>query len=450
MEDRRVTMTIKELKRAEVIQKVEAGHLRGGEGAGLLGLSVRQVRRLVKRYREQGAAGLRHRNRGRASPRWIAGETRREIVELVKGEYRDYDTRHLHEVLAERHGIAVSYTSLRTIRNEAGYPSPRKRRAPKHRRRRERYPMAGMLLQADGSDHDWLEGRGPHLTLIAFIDDATNEVPAAVFREQEDAAGYLLALQLLGQTHGLPLAIYADRHTFFKSPKEATLEQQLAGREPRSQFRRCLAELDIRYIPAYSPQAKGRVERLFQTLQDRLVKALREAGAVTYEEANAVLADFLPDFNARFRKQAAQPGPAYRQWPADLRPSAVFCFKYTRTVALDNTISFSGHILQLPPGPHRCSYARARVEVRHHLDGQLSVHHQGEQLACFQPADEGPLRVGHFIPLAQAISLHPIQKLIISRVARPEPAPGQPHKPPPDHPWRRSYKLQEPHAKTGG
>ena len=449
MDNKRVTMTHKELKRVELIGKVEAGQLTGAEGAELLGLSVRQVRRLVKRYRASGAEGLAHGNRGRSSRQRIADETRQRIERLVKKDYPDYNTRHLREVLAERHGIVVSYTSLRTLRNEAGYPSPRKRRAPRQRRRRERYPMAGMLLQADGSDHDWLEGRGPGLTLIAFIDDATNEVPAAVFREQEDAAGYMLGLRQVSQTHGLPLALYADRHTIFQSPKEASLEQQLAGQEPQSQFGRCLEELGIQYIPAYSPQAKGRVERLFETLQDRLVKALREAGAATCQQANAVLPDFLLSFNTRFQIEAAQPGSAYRQWPAEVRPSDVLCFKYTRTVANDNIISFDGHKLQIPPGPQRRSYARARVELRHHLDGQLSVHYQGQQLACFQPAEAGPLRLGHFTPLAQAAALHPLQERVLSRAATPEPVATQPHKPAPDHPWRQSFK-QPPHAKSGG
>ncbi len=448
MEDKRVTMSIKELKRVEVIQKVEAGHLTGGEGAALLGLSVRQVRRLVKRYRERGAAGLRHGHRGRVSPRRIAEGMRQEIVGLVK-QYRDYNTRHLREVLAERHGMVVSYTSLRALRNAAGYPSPRKRRAPKHRRQRERYPMEGMLLQTDGSEHDWLEGRGPRLTLIAYIDDATNQVPAGVFREEEDAAGYMLALQDLSQTHGLPLAIYADRHTIFTSPKEASLEQQLAGQEPRSQFGRVLDELHIQYIPAYSPQAKGRIERLFETLQDRLVKELREAGAATCDDANRVLEVFLPRFNQQFAKTAAQPGSAYRAWPTDLRPDAVFCFKYTRTVASDNTISFSGHKLQLPPGPQRRSYARARVQVRQHLDGQLSVHYQGQQLARFQPADDSPLRVGKFTPAPQPLPSHPVQEVIAARVAKPVISPRQPYKPPPDHPWRRPYKLRAPAEAEG-
>jgi hypothetical protein len=298
--------------------------------------------------------------------------------------------------------------------------------------------MEGMLLQTDGSDHDWLEGRGPGLTLIAYIDDATGEVPGAVFRDEEDAAGYMLALRAISQTHGLPLEVYADRHSIFQSPKQPTLDEQLAGKQPRSQFGRALDELHIRIIPAYSPQAKGRVERLFETLQDRLVKELRRANARTCEQANQVLADFLPRFNRRFKKEAAQPGSAYRPWPADLRPDDVFCFKFTRVVAHDNTISFSGHKLQIPPGPSRRSYARARVEVRHHLDDSLSAHYQGHTIATFEGANAGPLRVGKFTPAAHS-SPAPSPQAQPSAPAAPPPS-RKSSRPAPDHPWRRSYK----------
>ena len=185
-----------------------------------------------------------------------------------------------------------------------------------------------MLLQIDGSSHDWLEGRGPKLTLLCAIDDATNEVPAAVFREQEDAAGYFMVMRDISKTHGLPMAVYADRHTIFQSPKKATIEQQLAGEEPRpgSDLRQ-----SVWTSPAHSPQAKGRVERLFGTLQDRLVKALREARAGSLEEANQVLKEYLPRYNERFTRAAAEPGSAYEAWPNDRQLEEFFCFKYQRT-----------------------------------------------------------------------------------------------------------------------
>lgn len=407
------------------------------QGAEALELSVRQVRRLKKAYREQGAAGLAHGNRGRASTRRTPEATRKQVVELAKKEYQDYNDQHFTEELEERYGIRLSRSTVRRIRRAAGEGSPRKRRAAKHRARRERRPMAGMLLQTDGSDHDWLEGRGPGLTLIAYIDDATGVVPGAVFRDEEDAAGYMLALRDISQTHGLPLAVYADRHSIFRSPKQPTIEQQLAGQQPRSQFGRALDELAIQLIPANSPQAKGRVERLFETLQDRLVKELRRASACTLQDANHVLEDFLPRFNARFKKQAAQSGSAYRQWPADLRPDDVLCFKFTRVVARDNTISFSGHPLPIPPGSQRRSFVRARVEVRQHLDASLSVHYHGQAIATFAAADSGPLRVGKFTPALLPTPAPPAQPPSTSAS---RPRPRTPVKPAPDHPWRRSYK----------
>jgi len=442
-----VTLNLKEQKKLKVVTEIEAGRMTTQEGAEMLALSERQTYRLKKAYREKGAVGLAHGNRGQASGRATPEEIKREIVRLVKERYRDYNNQHVKEKLEEEHGIEVSISTVRRIRLEAGIASPRKRRAPKHRQRRERYPVEGMLMQTDASIHDWLEGRGPRLALIVYIDDATNEVSGAVFREEEDTAGYMLALQQVAGRKGLPLALYSDRRNVFQNPKQPTIEQQLAGKQPTSQFKRLLDELGIRLIQAYTPQAKGRVERLFGTLQDRLVKELREANACTVEDANRVLQKFLPGFNTRFTKQAAQPGSAFRDWPADLRPCDVFCFKFTRTVANDNTISFSGHSLPIPPGPHRRSCARARVEVRQLLDGRLAVHYQGQQLVTFQPAEDVPLRVGKFTPAPLPVPSHPVREVILARATRSEPVPRQPYKPPPDHPWRRSYKQSRSYVK---
>jgi transposase len=396
----RVTLTTKELKRVQVVQGMQERRIKGAEAAQLLGLSLRQVWRLAKTYREKGAIGMIHGNRGRTSPRRISNTVRTRLLELARTVYQDYNDQHLTEKLAEDHGIELSRPTVRRIRRAAGLGSPRKRRAPRHRKRRERFPQAGMLLQMDGSNHRWLEGRGPRLTLIAAIDDATSRVVGALFREEEDTAGYMMVLEAISRSHGLPMAIYADRHTIFQSPKEPTIEEQLAGIFPRSQLGRMLHELDIQYIPAYSPQAKGRVERLFGTLQDRLVKTLREANASSLEEANQALKAFLPRFNRRFSRKAQQPGSAYRPWPPTLHRRDTFCFKYSRTVSNDNTISFGGCNLPIPPGPKRRSYARAQVQVRHHPNGQLSIFHQGQRLATFEPSDAAPLRVGRFEPAA--------------------------------------------------
>ena len=330
--NKKVTLNIKEQKRLKVLNEVNAGNMTGQQAADLLGLSLRHVRRLMARYRQQGAAALAHGNRGRASPRRVPEAVRGKVVELAKTTYHDYNDQHFTEELAEHHGIVLSRPTVYRIRRNAGLASPRKRRPPKHRSRRPRYPQEGMLLQIDGSPHDWLEGRGPLLTLIAAIDDATNEVPYALFREQEDAAGYFLLMRRISVSHGLPLAVYADRHRIFQSPKTATIEEQLAGKYPRSQFGRLMDELHIRLVPAYSPQAKGRVERLFGTFQDRLIKELRQAGASTLDEANQLLGAYLPRFNDRFQCPAGQNGSAYRTWPSMLDPDRLFCFKYERSV----------------------------------------------------------------------------------------------------------------------
>ncbi len=435
-----VTLTVKEQKRLQVIVELEAGRITGREAADVLGVSLRQVWRLLAAFRRKGAAGLAHGNRGREPVNKTPEATRERILALAEKRYADYNDSHFTEKLAQEHGITVSRPTLRRLRRSIGQGSPRKRRAPRHRKRRERYSQSGMLLQLDGSPHDWLEGRGPRLTLLVAIDDATNEVPHALFREEEDDAGYLELLWRISESHGLPLALYTDRHTIFRSPKEATLEQELAGERPRSQFGRIMDELGVEMKLAYSPQAKGRVERLLETLQDRLVKELREAGAASKEEANQVLERFLPPFNARFRVPPAQPGSAYRPWPEELKREEIFCFKHQRTVNNDNTISFDGKRLQIPPGPDRISYARARVEVQQRLDGSLAICYAGRTLVVYEPATSGPVRVGKFTPATPAQP--PAQSQPQARDPEPGPKPAvtkahTPYKPPPDHPWRR-------------
>lgn len=433
--DTRVTLTMNEIKRLHHLQKVVDQQMTASQAAELLGLSLRQVRRLVAQYRQQGAPSIAHGNRGRSPSNQIKDDVRSKILELAENQYRDYNDCHFTEELAEKHGLQVSRSSVRRIRRQANLKSPRKRRAPRHRSRRERKAQAGMLLQADGSRHSWLEGRGPWLSLIAYIDDATNEVSGAVFREEEDAAGYFLGLRQICLQNGIPGAIYADQHTIFQSPIKATLEQELAGEQPRSQFGRLLAELGIELIAARSPQAKGRIERLWGTFQDRLVKALREAGASNLEEANQVLVSFIPRYNQRFRVTPAQEGTAYVPWPKEYRAKDYFCFKHSRTVTNDNTIPFDGHRLQIPPGPKPRSYAKAKVEVQQHLDGRLEIHYQGKRLVSFQPADELPVRVNRFTPLPAEVTP---KKLVKPKPAA-KPKERQPFKPAADHPWRKPF-----------
>ena len=265
---------------------------------------------------------------------------------------------------------------------------------PKRYSRRERYPQEGMLLQIDGGRHDWLQGRGPYLTLVGAVDDATGKVPFALFRQQEDAHGYMLMLREIIKGHGVPLALYSDRHGIFqRSPKEPeSLEEQLRGSRDPTQLGRALEELDIRLILAHTPQAKGRIERVWGSFQDRLVSELRLAGATTIEQANNVLWNFLPRFNRQFGVPAAEPGTAYRQLPDGVCLDAVLCFKYIRTVANDNTVHFNGATLQILADDLRASYVRAKVEVQERLDGSIVVAYRGRTLAA-EPTPYGPVDI---------------------------------------------------------
>ena len=279
-----------------------------------------------------------------------------------------------------------------------------------------------MLLQADGSRHRWLGERGPYLTLVGGIDDATGTVPWALFREQEDAHGYFLWLEQVVRRAGIPEALYLDRHSIHERHRSdpLVLAGEMGG-DWSTQFGRALAELGIRRITARSPQAKGRVERLWGTLQDRLCSELRLAGAATLADANRVLWDWLPSFNARFAVEAATPGPAYRPPPPGLALETVRCFKYVRVVGADNVVGLGEHRLQLLPSRERASYARLPVELHERLDGGLAVYHRGRCLAT-QPAP----------PTAP--------QLRARKAPRPQPATaaaGTRPRPAADHPWRR-------------
>ncbi len=433
--ENKVTLTMKEQHKLQMVIDYEAGKVRADRAAELLGISKRQFRRIVSAYRQRGIAAIAHGNRGRTPANRISEQVRQEILRLAKETYRDYNDCHFTEELAEQpQPIVVSRSTVRRIRRSAGQGSPRKRRVPKYRSRRERYPQAGMMLQADGSRHDWLEGRGPWLTLVGMIDDATNHVPGAIFREEEDTAGYFLILAQVCMSEGIPQSIYADQHTIFQSPSQATVKQELYGELPRSQFGRLVDELGIQLIAARSPQAKGRIERLWGTLQDRLVKELRKAGANDLESANRVLATYLPKFNARFQIEATQSGSAYLPWPQERDPAGFFCFKYTRIVTNDNTIPFNNYRLQIPPGPQRKSYAKAKVDLHHSMDGSLAVFYQEQHLVTFQPVTPAPPRVGLFQP---TISTPPPPKPQAVKLPK---QPRQPWKPPADHPWKQYGK----------
>ena len=238
----------------------------------------------------------------------------------------------------------------------------------------------GTLVQLDGSPCDWLEGRGPAMTLLGAIDDATGTVLALHFRPAEDLHGYTTLLRQLGTQYGLPLALYGDRlNVFVRNDRHWTLDEELHGAQDPTHFGRMLLALGIGYIAAGSPQAKGRIERLWGTLQDRLVSELRLRGIATLEAANAFLPEFLTDFNRRFAHAPADATPVWRRPPRDL--AELLSCRYERTVARDNTIRLGARLLQIPRGPHGRSYAGCRIELRECLDGRLLAFHQGTRVA---------------------------------------------------------------------
>ena len=426
-------VTGKDWLRINLVQQAATGKLTASQVAQGLGVSVRQVRRLIATLREEGAEGLLHGNRGKVSPARLPEAIREEVLRLLRTEYADYNTSQARDDLERFHGIRMSYSPLYRLRRSAGLMSPRHHRVAAHRTRRQRAPREGLLLQADGSSHAWLEDRGPHLTLIAYLDDATGEVVGATFRDQEDAVGYLSVLKDICATYGVPQTLYTDRHTIFGPPPEATIAQKLRGERPRSHVPRVLEALGIVRIPAHSPQAKGRVERLFGTLQDRLVKELRRAGACTSAEANQVLEDYLPRFNTRFAHQAQEKAPAYRPWPAGLLPERIFCFQYERTVANDNTIPFAGLHLPISPGPTRRHYARARVALLMHLDGRLDVYYHEELIASYTHAPDMPVRADRFTP-ATPLEYAPTE--VPPATEAKELPEKEAQRPSADHPWR--------------
>jgi transposase len=423
-----VTLNAKEQRRLMVLNRVGEGWMGAGMAAGVLGLSVRQTRRLMAGYRKEGAAALAHGNRGRSPYNKLGDAVRARVAELAGSTYAGFNTQHLSEMLGEQEGLRLSRSTVRRILFQSGMKSPRTRRAPKHRSRRERYSQRGMLLQIDGSHHEWLEGRGPKLCLIGAIDDATDEVPYALFRPEEDTQGYFDLMEHIVATHGIPLAVYRDRHSIFETPprQQESLEEQLAGKRELTQFGRLLSELGIESKPSHSPQARGRIERLWGTFQTRLVSEMRLAGARDIAQANQVLSGYLPRHNHRFMVLAEQSGSAYRPTPEGFIPREVFCLKHRRTVGADNVVRFKGHRLQVQPGIDRPSYARAKVTVHEGFDGDLAVYYQGQCLTTTKaPPDAAQIR-----------SNKPPADFLVKRFLR-----SRGHKPGPTHPWRRSYKA---------
>jgi hypothetical protein len=401
-------MSGKDLRRVHVIHPVVDQTLTQVEAAKLLGLTDRQIRRLLQRVQHAGDPGLVHRGRGKPSNRRIAASVKTKVLRLYDKQYGDLGPTLAAEKLVERDGMTLSAETLRGWRLAAGVTHFRRRKRP-HRAWRARKAHVGELVQLDGSHHDWFEGRGPACVVMAYIDDASSRV-FAQFYDHEGTRPAMDSFQRYVRQYGLPLALYADKHTTYQSPAEPTVEEQLAGTEPRSQFGRALDELGVELIAAHSPQAKGRVERLFKTFQDRLIKEMRLADVSTLDAANQFLKGYLPVYNQRFSVQPAQPADLHRPRPARRELERSLCLKTTRCLRRDWTVAHHGQLYQV-----RTTVQAPHVIVEERVDGTMRMTHKGRPLTY------------HAIPARP------------ERVAAPPKThvPRRPVKPTSAHPWRK-------------
>jgi len=369
-----VSMSDRECERLSVLSEVRSGRLRVCDGCGLLGLRRRQVFRLLARLKLDGATGLVSRRRGKPGNHRLAAAHRALALSLVREHYGDFGPTLAAEMLAERHGCVVSRETLRHWMVADGLWTARRRRHRAVHQPRRRRDCLGELVQIDGSEHAWFEDRGDTCTLLALIDDATSRALHLRFVPSESTFEYFRSVRAYLTTHGKPVAFYSDRHGIFRVNRGE-------GSGRLTQFGRAMAELSIGAICANSPQAKGRVERAFGTLQDRLVKAMRLAGIGTMEAANAWLPGFVTDYNRRFGHAPASPQDLHRPLGAADDLDAILVCREWRTVTHSLAVAWKGSLLLLEPTPFARRLARQKVAVVEHLDGRLTVQSGAASLA---------------------------------------------------------------------
>jgi hypothetical protein len=413
-----ITMSQRELQRLPVIEAVQARRITQVEAAGCLGLSERQIRRLQTRVRQAGPQGLTHRGRGRPSNHRYPAALRRRVLAVMRERYTDFGPTLACEKLAALHRIQLSDETLRQWMRHAGMAAGCRRPRP-HRQWRERKACWGEMVQMDGSHHAWLEGRGPRLVLMGYIDDATNRVYAR-FYDYEGTLPALDSFARYARRYGLPQSVYVDRHTTYRSPGKRTLEDELAGlARPQSQFERALSELGVRVIPAYSPQAKGRIERLFGTFQDRVVKELRLAQVTTREAANRFLARYLPAYNRRFKRLPLQAADLHRPLPARQVWQRILAIREQHALRNDNTVQHETktYLLRESWNGHRPT----TIQAERRLNGKLYLLDE-ERVLRYREVQERPL------------ALPPPHARPSGSQRRRTPAP--------DHPWRQFERVQ--------
>jgi len=407
-----ITMSRRETKRLHIIHQALDKRITQAKAAELAGLSSRQLRRMVKRIREEGDDGISHRSRGKASNRRFPQKVKDKVLKLYRKQYSDFGPTFASEKLFDVHEIKLSDETLRLWLNQEDI-SYEKRKGRKHRQWRERKHHFGEMVQMDGSHHDWFEGRGPECVLMGYIDDATGTVSGR-FYDYEGTMPAMDSFNRYIKRYGIPQSVYLDKHTTYKSPAKQSIEDELEDKNPMSQFERSLAELGVTVIHANSPQAKGRVERLFRTLQDRLVKEMRLAGAKSVGQANEFLIKYLPMYNRKFKVKAVSEVNIHQ---AALSPRAldkIFCIRDERTLRNDFTIAYNGKLYQI-----KDPVKTQKVAVEERIDGSLHITHRGMELSY------------------REIKRRPAKEKVKA------PALIERRYQPPDHPWKRLRRANE-------
>jgi hypothetical protein len=408
-----------EIKRLHVIRKVLERVIKQVEAAEILSLSGRQIRRIVKRIRCEGDRGIVHQSRGRPSNRRTPDRVKDKVIRLYRAQYKDFGPTLASEKLSERDGIGISDETLRRWLLEAG-DWKRSRKGRQHRQWRERKHHYGEMVQIDGSHHAWFEERGPGCVLMGYIDDATGKVFAR-FYDYEGSLPAMDSFKGYSKKYGLPMKVYLDKHTTYKSTARPTIQDELDQVEPLSQFERALKELGVEVLHAHSPQAKGRIERLFRTFQDRVVKEMRLRGIRTLEEANQFLEEYLPVYNRRFSVCPKGKDNFHRPLPKGLVLDTILCIKTERSLRNDFTVAHNRKLYQIED-----SVRASKVTVQERVDGSMIMTHQGRSLR-FKEITERPVRE------------KPRGVLMRTR---------KPYIPPADHPWRK-FKIRKHHYDRG-
>jgi hypothetical protein len=407
-----IMATQEELRRLHIIEKVLEGGLKQVEAVEVLLLSSRQIRRIVRRVKREGQQGIVHRSRGRPSNRKIADQLKEKVIKLYRKSYKGFGPTLACEKLLERDGVSLSDETLRGWLIESG-DWKRVRKRKKHRQWRERKKHPGEMVQMDGSHHAWFEDRGEPCVLMGYIDDAKGNAFGR-FYDHEGTMPAMDSFKRYIRRRGLPLEVYLDGHSTYKSTAKPTIREQLEGVEPLSEFERAMKELGVEVSHAHSPQAKGRIERLFRSFQDRVIKEMRLRGIRTIEEGNRFLAEYLPVYNKRFSVRPREKEDLHRPLPKGLDLDAILCIKTERTLRNDFTVAHNHKLYQIEQATKA-----SKVIVQDRMDGSVRITYQSQPLK-FREITERPIKEN--------------KQPAIRRKRRT-------YIPPVDHPWRR-FKIK--------